>query len=75
MRFTQLLSGRFELMTSLSIVAGTPVEALLLERVGDFEQSVDYNSRRLFVKVCRPPGSIQLTIRTIQDDSRVPIAT
>jgi len=58
----------------LSIVAGTPVETLLLERGGDFEQSVDYISRRLLVKVCRPPGSIQLTIRTIQVDSRVPIA-
>ncbi len=58
----------------LSIVANTPLEALLLKRVGDFEQEVDYNSRRLLVKVCRPPGSIQLTIRTIQSDSQVPIS-
>ena len=58
----------------LSIVAGTPVETLMLERVGDFEQSVDYNSRRLFVRVCRPPGSIQLTVRTIRVDSQGPIA-
>ena len=47
----------------LSIVANTPLENLLLERAGDFEQVLEYNARQLHVKVTRPPGSIQLIIR------------
>ena len=58
----------------LSIISGTPVENLLLERSGDFEQVVEYNLRQLHVKVSRPPGSIQLTVRLHKGSTQPPIA-
>jgi twitching motility protein PilT len=48
----------------LSIIAGTPVEAMLLEHPGDFENVVEYGARQLLVKVTRSPTSLQVLIRT-----------
>lgn len=58
----------------LSIVAKSPVEKLLLERAGDIEQVVEHDTRRLHVRVRRPPGAIQLTIRLSRPESVAPIA-
>ena len=57
-----------------SIIAGTPLDALLRERTDDFEQTFEYNSRRFLLRVNRPPGMIRLVIRELKTEAQAPIS-